>query len=319
MLSVEVIDNCPVPSEIAPMVRILKHDVPGAIVQSCYRGGDAEGLLKRLGKHAQPYLYWAFTRHLPGFFPANRPGTSTHERRSDGKVYRGPVGRVIKAWGVGIDWGPPELVGDVVRAAHRRGWALERPYHTASEAHHTNFLKRPRLVKKVPAHLVPAPISAFHFRVSEEGVKLVAGFEGLALKPYRDVVGVWTVGYGHTGPGTPKLQLHSAAEARALLRHDLQRFELAVHGAVRVPVTQHQFDALVSLAYNIGADAFAKSTLVRRLNARHYGRAANQFRVWNQGGGRVLAGLVRRRAAERALFLAGSSAKTRRGAASGAR
>jgi lysozyme len=319
MLSVEVIDNCPVPAELAPIVRILKHDVPGATVQSCYRGGDAEGLLRRLGKHAQPYLYWAFTRHLPGFFPANKPGTSTHERHSDGKVFRGPVGRVIKAWGVGIDWGPPELVDDVVRAAHRRGWALERPYHTASEAHHTNFMRRPRLVKSVPAHLVPAPVRPVGLRISDDGVRLVAGFEGLRLKPYRDAVGVWTVGYGHTGPGTARMQLHSATEARALLRHDLHRFVLGVHGVVHVPVTQRQFDALVSLAYNIGIGAFRSSTLVKRLNAGHYGRAANQFRVWNQGGGRVLAGLVRRRGAEREYFLSGSSAKTRRGAATGAR
>jgi lysozyme len=83
----------------------------------------------------------------------------------------------------------------------------------------------------------------------------------------------------------------------------LRRFQTAVNDAVNIPLSQNQFDALVSLAYNIGTNAFKTSTLVKYLNALDYKAAADQFLVWNKAGGSVLKGLVRRREAERALFL----------------
>jgi lysozyme len=87
------------------------------------------------------------------------------------------------------------------------------------------------------------------------------------------------------------------------MQHDLKIFERAVNGAVKVPLTQNQFDALVSLSYNIGVGAFKKSTLLKKLNSGDYKGAANQFDVWVNAGGKRLAGLVRRRAIEKKLFL----------------
>lgn len=160
-----------------------------------------------------------------------------------------------------------------------------------------------------------------HFRTSKRGVELIASFEGCRLEPYQDVVGVWTVGYGHTGPGTRNIHLKNVAEAKALLARDLKVYEESVKRLVHVALTQHQFDALVSLVYNVGPIVLdpAHSTLARRLDSKHFARAANHFLDWNRAGGRVLAGLTRRRRAERHLFLLGCSRRTRLAARTGIR
>jgi lysozyme len=301
-----VIDNCPVPVQIAPQVRLLKHAVPSAVLQSAYRGEDARPLLRRLHKHTQAYLYAAFAKHLPGFLPANRPGTGTHECRSDGVAYRGPVGRPLAPWQCGLDWNV-EAVPKLIEAARHFGWDLFQPYPSTNEAHHTNFRSRPKMPLAQPK-ATPARPS----RVSSAGLALVASFEGLRLAPYQDVAGVWTIGYGHTLNVVPKThKLASAAAAKVLLRTDLTIYASAVRRLVRAPLTQRQFDALVSLAYNIGVGNFESSTLRKQLNAEHYARAANQFLAWNRAGGKVQPGLVRRRQAERAMFLAGSNHGTR--------
>ncbi|MEM6596590.1 MAG: glycoside hydrolase family protein [Cyanobacteria bacterium P01_C01_bin.69] len=145
------------------------------------------------------------------------------------------------------------------------------------------------------------PVAATN-RINAAGLELIKSFEGLRLNAYLDAVGVWTIGYGHTrtaGPG----QRVSFAEATALLREDVATFEKAVTRAVRVPITANQYAALVSFAYNVGSGALNSSTLLRRLNAGDTFGAANEFLRWNRAGGRVLAGLTRRREAERALFL----------------
>lgn len=87
--------------------------------------------------------------------------------------------------------------------------------------------------------------------------------------------------------------------------HDLKRFEAAVSKAVQVPLNQHQFDALVSLTYNIGVGAFQRSTLVKLLNTGNYKAASHQFDVWVKAGGKTVQGLVNRRAIEKAFFLGG--------------
>ena len=86
------------------------------------------------------------------------------------------------------------------------------------------------------------------------------------------------------------------------MAHDLKKFESTVNSAVTVPINQNQFDALVSLSYNIGTGAFKKSTLLKKLNEEDYKGASAQFAVWNKGGGRVMQGLMNRRAVERKLF-----------------
>lgn len=138
---------------------------------------------------------------------------------------------------------------------------------------------------------------------SPAGVRLIQEFEGLRLNPYLCPAGVLTVGYGHTGADVVAGKAITPAEAEALLRADLGRFERAVSRLVLVPLNQDQFDALVSFAFNLGEGALASSTLLRMLNAGDYAGAAAQFGRWTLANGASLPGLVRRRAAERALFL----------------
>lgn len=144
-------------------------------------------------------------------------------------------------------------------------------------------------------------------QVSETGIELIKHFEGLRLDAYQDVAGIWTIGYGHTGPDVEPGQVITEAEAEALLRQDLDRFERGVSDAVRVDIDQNQFDALVSLAYNIGVSAFRSSTALKRLNRGDFLGAAEAMTWWNKatinGVRREVLGLVRRRAAEAALFL----------------
>ena len=152
-----------------------------------------------------------------------------------------------------------------------------------------------------PAQQNVNPVAATN-RINSAGLELIKSFEGLRLNSYLDAVGGWTIGYGHTrtaGPG----QRISLAQATALLREDVSTFEKAVTRAVQVPITANQYAALVSFAYNVGVGALNSSTLLRRLNAGDTYGAANELLRWNRAGGRVLAGLTRRREAERTLFL----------------
>lgn len=142
--------------------------------------------------------------------------------------------------------------------------------------------------------------------IGKAGLDLIKHFEGLRLEAYICPAGVPTIGYGSTR-GVRLGDRISEAQAEALLRRDLLRFERAVNDLVKVPLTQGQFDALVSFAYNVGEGSLASSTLLKRLNAGRYAEAADQFLRWNKArvNGRLTAlpGLTRRREAERALFL----------------
>lgn len=138
-------------------------------------------------------------------------------------------------------------------------------------------------------------------KTSERGLVLIRQFEGLRLSAYQDSVGVWTIGYGTTR-GVKRGQAITKAGAESLLRADVQRFEGEVSRLVKVPVSQNQWDALISFTYNLGSANLESSTLLRLLNAGDYAGAAAQFDRWNKAGGKVLKGLVTRRAAERAMF-----------------
>ncbi len=137
--------------------------------------------------------------------------------------------------------------------------------------------------------------------ISDAGLALIRQFEGLRLLAYKCAAGVWTIGYGSTA-GVKPGQSITAERAEELLREDVARFEAAVSRLVTVPLSQGQFDALVSFAFNLGAKALEKSTLLRLLNAGDYSGAAAQFDRWVYASGKKLSGLVKRRAAERALF-----------------
>ena len=151
-------------------------------------------------------------------------------------------------------------------------------------------------------------------KLSQQGEKLIKSFEGLRLTAYRDVAGVWTIGYGstryHDGrPVKPGDKLTSEVQASAIFVNTLGQYEDAVNSYVKVPLTQDQFDALVSFTYNEGTYALKESTLLRKLNAKDYQGAAGQLLVWNKitdphtGQKVVCDTLTERRTAERHLFL----------------
>jgi lysozyme len=139
-------------------------------------------------------------------------------------------------------------------------------------------------------------------RISQRGLELIKGFEGLRLKAYLCPAGVWTIGYGSTGTHVRAGMVISERDAEDLLRSDLRRFEQGV-AKLAPECTQGQFDALVSFAFNLGLGALAKSTLLRKHKAGDHAGAAAEFRKWVMAGGVKLKGLVRRRAAERDLYL----------------
>ncbi|MEM6251751.1 MAG: lysozyme [Cyanobacteria bacterium P01_D01_bin.156] len=160
----------------------------------------------------------------------------------------------------------------------------------------------PKPIPKPTTAPVNSGSSSSTRQTNTSGVGLIKSFEGLRLRAYQDAVGVWTIGYGTTRGVKPGQEI-SEAQAEALLKTDLTRFESSVNQALRVPVNDNQFAALVSFTYNVGSGAMRSSTLMRKLNRRDIYGASNEFLRWNRAGGRVLAGLTRRRKAERALFL----------------
>lgn len=146
--------------------------------------------------------------------------------------------------------------------------------------------------------------------LGERGAELIKSFEDCRLTAYRDGGGVWTIGWGHTGPEVQRGLTITQGEADALFDADTAQFERDVNSLLKVEVTQNQFDALISFAYNCGADIDADtraeglgdSTLLKLLNAGNIDGAKNEFRKWNKDNGKVVPGLTRRRAAEAALF-----------------
>ena len=138
--------------------------------------------------------------------------------------------------------------------------------------------------------------------ISETGIQLIKKFEGCSLKAYKCPAGIWTIGYGHTS-GVKEGQTITKKEAEAYLKQDLTTFETFVSNLVTVAINQNQFDALVSFCYNLGPGNLRSSTLLKRINAGDFNGAAEQFDRWVYAGGKKLPGLVKRRAAEKALFL----------------
>lgn len=148
--------------------------------------------------------------------------------------------------------------------------------------------------------------------ISKAGLDMIAEFEGVVLHLYEDVAGHASIGVGHlvhTGNITdadrkgPFGKGITRAQAMDLLHKDAQRMVQAVRDAVTVPLNQAQFDALVSFTFNVGAGALRKSTLLQRVNAKDFAHCEEAFLRFNKAGGKVFAGLTRRRQAEADLFL----------------
>lgn len=146
-------------------------------------------------------------------------------------------------------------------------------------------------------------------KIGKAGLDIVKLYEqgpegGPALESYLCPGRVWTIGWGHT-KGVRMGQHATLAQCEQWLLEDCADAEKAVNDLVKVPLTQNQFDALVSFVFNVGRGNLANSTLLRLLNAGDYAGAAEQFPRWNKSKGRILNGLVARRADEKALFLTG--------------
>ena len=147
-------------------------------------------------------------------------------------------------------------------------------------------------------------------KISEAGIKLIQSFESCCLTAYRDGGGVYTVGWGHTGPEVRPGLTITQAQADLIFEDDLVKVERGVADLVTVDLTQGQYDALCSFAFNVGldededtrAEGLGDSTLLRKLNAGDCAGAAAEFDRWNKDNGKVVVGLTRRRKAERALF-----------------
>lgn len=150
-----------------------------------------------------------------------------------------------------------------------------------------------------------------HQTISPNGIKFIQGFEGFSTKAYDDGVGVWTIGWGtilyENGTKVKRGDSITVERALELFMHDLSNFERAVQNLVKVPLTQNQYDALVSFTYNVGISALSGSSLLKKLNSGLYKEASNGLLAWNKGrvNGKLveLKGLTRRRTAERELFL----------------
>ena len=139
--------------------------------------------------------------------------------------------------------------------------------------------------------------------VSDNGVELIAKYEGGRLEAYLCPAGVWTIGYGHTAGVEKGQTLPSKDAAKALLKEDLKKYggyvnECVKKGLIKFPLTQDQFDALTSFCYNCG-----NGSLRKLVTDRSAGEIAEKMLLYNKGGGKVLPGLTRRREEERALFL----------------
>lgn len=142
-------------------------------------------------------------------------------------------------------------------------------------------------------------------KTSAKGREFIKGFEQLRLKAYPDP-GTggkpWTIGWGHT-KGVMQGDRITQEQAEQFFSDDLAVFELTVNSAIKRPMTQNQFDAMVSLAFNIGGPNFAQSTLVKKFNAGDVQGAADQFPRWKFANGNEMLGLIKRRATEREMFL----------------
>lgn len=142
-------------------------------------------------------------------------------------------------------------------------------------------------------------------RTSTKGFDLIKASEGLRLTAYPDPAtggDPWTIGYGTTR-GVKQGMRITAEQADQYLKADVARFEPELANLVKVPLTQNQWDALMSFVYNLGSANLASSTLLKLLNVGDYTRAAEQFGRWNKAAGKEMAGLTKRRAAEQSLFL----------------
>lgn len=142
-------------------------------------------------------------------------------------------------------------------------------------------------------------------QLTTEGAAFIASFEGFAAQPYTCPAGKRTIGYGHVILPTEQFNTITQGEALDLLMQDATREAAPVARALTIPLTSYQADALISLAFNCGGRAIARSTLLQRINSGLLSDGAEEFLRWTKAAGRTSRGLVKRRLAEKKLFLTG--------------
>jgi lysozyme len=141
-----------------------------------------------------------------------------------------------------------------------------------------------------------------NFTYGDAGLALTKSFEGCLLTAYADQGGVWTIGYGHTGPGVHVGLTVTQDQADAFLESDVAGSVACVNKLVTADINQNQFDALVDFVFNLGCASLAQSSLLQDVNAGDFSDAAQQFLRWDHVHGVVIPGLTRRRQAEATLF-----------------
>ncbi len=154
-------------------------------------------------------------------------------------------------------------------------------------------------------------------QMTEEGVALIRRFEGFRANAYRCPAGVWTIGFGHTSQAGPPAvrpgMVLGEDEANRILAADVQRFADEVGPLLAREVSAAQFSALVSFAYNVGIPAFRSSSVLKAVNDGRFAEVPGRLKLWVKGGGRVLPGLERRRAAEAEMFMSDIAPQAGRG------
>jgi lysozyme len=280
--------------------------------------------------HGQQYLF--DHQHEPGFFPANTPATSSHCLFADGNAaYRVgaapiPAGGKLPRWFLGIDaidTGPGAKANDctqLVGHLSQLGYDVTRPYSSPSEAHHFSFASDPTPVLLANGRIpsvgtkgTTTPAAA-PTAISAAGAEFIAQFEGFVPTIYNDAAQPpnATIGFGHVvhaGPitGNEAVKQVTREQALAMLRKDCAKAAAAVRRHVTQPLTQAQFDALVSFTFNLGEQNLAESTLLKKLNAGELDAVPAELQRWvHAGPGAPLPGLVRRRQAVAALFTNGA-------------
>ena len=146
----------------------------------------------------------------------------------------------------------------------------------------------------------PQPIGE-SMQISEEGKNLIKKFEGCELEAYKCAAGVWTIGYGHIKTAVEGMKIDQAT-ADELFDEEIVEYENYVNTAVTVPLSQNQFDAIVSWVFNLGNGNLLASTMLKVINSGDHAGVPAQIKRWNKAGGKVLEGLIRRREAEALLY-----------------
>lgn len=157
----------------------------------------------------------------------------------------------------------------------------------------------------IPGFSLPS-FGGLNMKLSQSGADFIQRHEGLRVEAYKDVGGLWTIGYGHLLPQDKDWSGHriTIEEAKQMFAFDVKEAEDAVNRLVKVPLTQNQFDALVSWTFNLGAGNLEKSTMLQVLNSGNYEEVPNQIKRWVYVGGELSNGLVNRRQDEANLFVA---------------